>query len=440
MARKLVFFILLFFVALSEPAIAKVYIDLAAPQQKRLPVAVQEFRDLAPGTEPQDKKFRDELKKELYDAVVTDLRFSGFFSVIDKKANIEDPASEGLTEADTNFRNWRAIGADALVKGAFTLEGDRLTVEVRFFDCVTEKLVAGKKFVGSAKNPRRIIHFFSDAVYEELTGKDGVFTSKILFVSESGGNKEVYVADYDGRNATKLTRNRSINLAPKWAPDGKRILYVSYKRGTPAMYSLDLTTGKDEPLSNKPGVNIAGAFSPDGTKVALTLSSERSPELFILDLAGREYKKLTDNNGIDVSPSWSPDGAKLAYVSDTSGNPQIHVLDLLTGNSKRITFKGKYNSSPSWSPDGKTIAFARSDGGRFNIWTTGPGGEALTQLTFEGDNRNPSWSPDGRHIIFSSSGGGQSSLRIMRSDGTGVMKLETGIRGEKAPAWSPFLR
>jgi TolB protein len=439
LAKKLIPLLMMVLTAFSAPAWGKVYIDLAAPSRSALPVGVQEFRDLGPAPSAQDKAAREAIKKELYDAIVTDLRFSGFFKVIDKKANIEDPLKSGLTESETDFRSWRAIGADALVKGGFLLEGDKLTVEIRFFDCVTEKLVTGKKFAGSAKNPRRIVHFFSDAVYEELTGKKGVFTSKLLFVSGSGGNKEIYVSDYDGKNATKLTRNRSINLAPQWAPDGSRMLYVSYKRGTPAMYSLDLTTGRDDALSSRSGINIGGMYSPDGRKVALTLSGERSPELYVLDLDTKEYRRLTDNNAIDVSPTWSPDGRMLAYVSDSSGNPHIHVLDLSTGNSKRITFKGKYNSSPSWSPDGRHIAFARSDGGRFNIWVMGPGGEGLTQLTFDGDNRHPSWSPDGRYIVYSSSAGG-GSLKIIRSDGTGVMKLDTGVKGEKAPAWSPYLR
>ena len=438
MKKKLILFLLMLFTAFCAPAWSKVYIDLAAPSQKALPVAVQEFRDLSPAP-ARDKAERETIKKELYDAITTDLRFSGFFSVIDKKANLEDPLKSGLTESSTDFRSWRAIGADALVKGGFTVEGDRLTVEIRFFDCVTERLVIGKKFSGSVKNPRRIIHYFSDTVYEELTGKKGVFTSKILFVSGSGGNKEIYAADYDGKNAVKITRNRSINLAPQWSPDGRKMLYVSYKKGTPAMYSLDLTTGKDEALSARPGINIGGMYSPDNRSLALTLSTEKSPELFVLDLATREYRKLTDNNGIDVSPTWSPDSGRIAYVSDTAGNPHIHVLELSTGKSKRLTFKGKYNSSPSWSPDGSKIAFARSDGGRFNIWTMRPDGEGLVQLTFDGDNRHPSWSPDGRYIVYSSSDKG-GSLRIMRSDGTRVTKIDTGIRGEKAPAWSPFLK
>jgi TolB protein len=170
LAKKLITALILLFAAFATDAPAKVYIDLAAPSQRALPVAVEEFRDLGTAS-ARDKASRDAIKKELYDAVITDLKFSGFFTVIDKKANLEDPAKSGLTVSTTNFKNWRAIGADALVKGGFIVEGDRLTVEIRFFDCVTEKLVTGKKFSGSVRNPRRIIHFFSDAVYEELTAK-----------------------------------------------------------------------------------------------------------------------------------------------------------------------------------------------------------------------------------------------------------------------------
>lgn len=435
--RALITIALLVFV-LATPAQGKVYIDLAAPATKKVPIGVQEFKDLS-AAPAKDKAEREKLKKELLDAVTTDLKFSGFFSVIDPKAHLENPSS-GITAAETDFKSWRAIGANALVKGGFIVDGDRLTVEVRFFDTASERQVLGKRLVGSVRNPRRIIHYFSDSLYEELTGSKGVFTTKMLFVSGAEGNKEIYISDYDGKNAMKLTRNRSINLSPQWSPDGKKVIYVSYKKGTPAMYLLDLTTGKDEQFSSRSGINIAGRFSPDGKKVALTLSGEKSPELSIMDVNTREYEKLTDNHGIDVSPAWSPDGSRMAYVSDSAGNPHIYVLDLLTKNTKRITFSGKYNSSPAWSPDGKLIAFARSDSGKFNIWTVRPDGTGLSQLTFEGDNRNPSWSPDGRYIVYSSTVRGAPSLRIMRSDGAEVMKLNTGIGGEKAPAWSPYLK
>ncbi|MBI5587376.1 MAG: Tol-Pal system beta propeller repeat protein TolB [Deltaproteobacteria bacterium] len=423
-------------VFLSGEARAKVYIDLSAPAVERIPIAVQEFKDLGGSIPPETLKA---LRDEIMDTLKSDLVFSGIFKIVDKEAHIEDPKA-GLTEAETNFKDWRTSGADTLIKAGFTAEKDRVTVEIRFFDCFKEKQIVGKKYIGSPNSPRRLMHYFADQLYEELTGRKGIFTSRILFVSGKTGNKEIYISDYDGKNVIQLTRNRSINLSPQWSPDGKKILYISYKKGFPGLYMLDLRTGEDRAVSNKPGINIGGRFSPDGNKIALTLSGEKSPELHVIDLNTGEDRKLTDNYGIDVSPTWSPDGKRIAFVSDTSGNPHIFVVDLGTASVKRLTFDGKYNSSPSWSPDGKLIAFSRSDSGKFNIWVMRANGSGATQLTFSGSNRNPSWSPDGRYIIYSSSSGGASSLFIMQSDGTGARKITTGVGNETSPAWSPYLQ
>lgn len=428
--------------AASGPASAKVYIDLAAPANKRLPIAVQEFRYLgdAQGLGPEEARKVLEIKRTLREALLSDLTFSGLFRIIPKESYVEDPELSGLTYSETNFSSWRIIGADTLVKGGFRTDGNTLILEVRFFDCVTEKQVLGKRYVGSVNNPRRVAHYFADKLYEELTGYPGIFTTKLLFVSGKTGNKEVYMSDYDGRNTARVTRNRSINLSPQWAPDGKKMLYISYKGGWPSLYMLDLRTGRDKAISRRPGINIAARFSPDGKRVALTLSGRKSPELHIIDLDSFRDTRLTNNYAIDVSPTWSPDGKKLAFVSDISGNPHIFVLDLRTKNTKRLTYSGVYNASPAWSPNGKLIAYARADNGKFHIWVMKPDGSSQRQLTFDGDNRSPSWSPDGRYIIYSTTSNGKSSLRIMRSDGGGARTVRTGVDNERSPVWSPYLQ
>lgn len=441
-SRLVMVFFALFFLSTGE-ARARVYIDLSAPSVKRLQTAVQEFRDVSPAPSADSGR----IKKELLDALNSDLRFSGLFTITDGAAIIEDPSKSSLEPDAINFGDWRVIGADTLLKGVYSVDRDRLTVEIRFYDCVNGKQVLGRRFTGAAGNPRRLVHYFSDHLYEELTGRKGIFTTKILFVSDKSGEKEIYMSEYDGMNARRITFNRSINLSPNWSPDGNRMVYTSYKRGQPHIYSLDLRTGRDAVVSEKPGLNIGGRFSPDGGQLAMTLrlGADRSSELYILDLSTGRYGRLTDNYGIDVSPSWSPDGKKIAFVSDISGNPNIFVLDLggtpeSKQKAKRLTFSGKYNSSPAWSPDGRLIAFAGSENGKtFNIFVMRPDGDGVAQLTSDGNNKNPSWSPDSRFIVFSSTRKGMTSLYIMQSDGGGLTRLQTGIGNEKTPAWSPFL-
>ncbi len=424
------------------PAKAKVYIDLAAPTIKRLPLAVQEFRYLGP--EPSSDVERGHIQRTadaILETMKRDLDFSGVFRILDNEAFLEDPAEAAFDAASIKFRDWRMIGADALVEGRFRIEGERLIVEVRLFDTVRHTTVMSKRFIGSPERPGRLAHYVSERIYEEVTGRKGVFTTKMLFVAKVRGNKEIFLSDYDGGHRVQITANGSINLSPRWSPDGKKMIYTSYKRGYPYLYLFDLLSGHDEVISKKPGLNIGGRFSPDGRTIALTLSTRTGPDLYLLRLETRVYERLTTNYGIDVSPTWSPDGTKIAFVSDRSGNPHIFVLDLRTKKTRRLTYGGTYNASPVWSPDGTKIAYARADGGAFNIWVVNAGGGGQVQLTYEGNNKSPSWSPDGRFIAFTRSyEGSGGALYTMQADGTRIRKTSLGLSDISSPAWSPFLR
>ncbi|MFQ5479685.1 MAG: Tol-Pal system beta propeller repeat protein TolB [Thermodesulfobacteriota bacterium] len=424
----------------SGPAAAKVYIDLAAPSIKRLPLAVQEFRYLGP--DPYSDVERENIRATggaMLNTLKKDMEFSGVFRVLPNDAFIEGPEEAAFDINAINFKGWRMIGADAVVEGRFRLREKRLIVEVRLFDSIRHTMIMSKRFIGNAARPERLAHFISERIYEEITGRRGIFTTKLLFVSKKTGNKEIYLSDYDGRHRVAITSNRSINLSPRWSPDGAKMIYTSYKRGYPYLYLFDIKTGHDEVLSSKRGINIGGRFSPDGKSIALTLSTKSSPDLFLLKLGGGGYERLTSNYGIDVSPTWSPDGKKIAFVSDRSGNPHIFVLDLRTNKTKRLSYGGTYNASPVWSPDGTKIAFSRADGGSFNIWVVNSEGGRQVQLTYEGDNKSPSWSPDGRFIIFTRSYKGAGSLYVMQADGTAQRKLPTGAGDVSSPSWSPFL-
>jgi len=422
------------------PADAKVYIDLAAPSIKRLPLAIQEFRFIGEDSFSVDQRERTgAVAQAMLNTLKKDMYFSGVFKIIDNDAFLEESENAGFDMDEIGFKDWRMIGADALVEGRFRYVDRRLVVEVRLFDTVRQTIIMSKRFIGNPDRPGRLAHFIADRVYREITGRKGIFTTKMLYVSKVTGNKEVYLSDYDGGHRVRITANRSINLSPRWSPDGKRMIYTSYKRGYPYLYMFDMLTGHDEVISSKQGINIGGRFSPDGTKIALTLSTKRGPDLFILKLGGGGYERLTNNYGIDVSPTWSPDGTKLAFVSDRSGNPHIFVLDLRTNRTRRLTYGGRYNASPAWSPDGTKIAYARADNGTFNIWVVDAARGTQVQLTYEGNNKSPSWSPDGRFIAFTRSSGGRGSLYIMQADGMGLRKIQTGPGDVTTPSWSPFL-
>lgn len=373
------------------------------------------------------------------DTIVRDLELSGWFRVIDRAAYLEDPQKSGITLGTFDFRDWSTIGAEGLVKGGFTLQGEDLIVELRLFEVFQGKQIVGKRYEGKAKDYRHIAHRFADEIILQFTGTRGVFNSRIAYVSNAGGRfKEIFVSHLDGGDRVQLTSNRTINLFPSWSRDGRSLLYTSYKEGRPLLYLFDLLSGRERRFSSHEGANLGGKWSPDGRYVAIAIERAGNADLYLLDQSGRIVRRLTDNPGIDVSPTWSPDGSRLAFVSNRSGAPQIYVMEVASGRTTRLTFTGGYNTSPDWSPQGDKIAYVSRVNGRFHIYTiSAKGGDPQALTAGAGDNEDPSWSPDGRFLIFSSNRKGRYQLYIMQASGENQQRL-TGSGGDDThPAWSP---
>jgi TolB protein len=426
-------FLLVIFQAI--PTASRIYIDINSPLQKKIPIAIPRFHyeggdgvNLSMG-------------KDLADTLNNALSFSGLFQGLDPAVFLQDPEKMGVTKEEIKFSEWRFLGADLLVRGSYQIQGQKLGLVIRLFDVINQKLLLKKIYAADLSAARQTILTFADEMMLHLTGELGIFHTQIAFVGDATGKKEIYLADFDGSHILQMTRDSDMNLAPAWAPDGKKISYVGYQRGNPDLYTMDLITKVGEPISMRPGLNIAPTYYPKGGKLAATLSFTGNPELYLLDVRGEILKQLTINWSIDVSPSWAPDGQKLAYVSNRAGKPQIYILDLSTKRSTRVTFEGDYNTSPAWSPRGDRILYAGLHDGRFDIFMINPDGTELRQLTGgEGNNENPCWSPDGRLILFQSDRNGSPTLWVMQANGTDQRRLRLKLNGSQTePDWSPRL-
>ncbi len=412
------------------PGQGKLFIDINAPSVRRLRIAVPDFRNLSA------KEVQPELAAELPRVVTEDLETSGYFAAMDKEAFLAEE-TEGETLAKIDFKSWSVIGAELLLKGRYTCIGRSLEVEIRLFDVFLGRQILGKRVLGDISGRRRLMHRISNQIIRTLTGREGVFLSKIAFVSNTTGHKEIYVSDYDGHNVRQLTFDKNIAQLPRWSPDGKKLLYNSYKDGGTHLYLRDMTSGSLRRISFREGLNIGAAWAPDGRHFALTLSPGGDPDIFLLNLEGKIVKQLTDHWGIDVSPTFSPDGKKIAFVSNRSGSPQIYVANLDEGTQERITFEGNYNTSPAWSVLDR-IAFTSMNGGRFDIASVAPEGGPVRWLTQEqGNNEDPNWSPDGRYVVFSSNRSGAYHLYLMDANGQGQRRI-TSLKGDQiSPSWAP---
>jgi TolB protein len=425
---------------LLAPALARaeVHIDLTRGQMQPLPIAIPAFSGDGPN---------GQLGQQLTGVVSNDLQNSGLFQVLDPKSYIQNVSAGGPPD----FGAWRQINAQALVTGQVQTQPDgKARVEFRLWDVFAGQQLAGFAYTTTQQNWRRIAHIIADEIYKRLTGEDGYFDTRIVYIAESGPAqnriKRLAIMDQDSANNQYLTDGRSLVLTPRFSPSVQEITYLSYATGVPRVFLFNIDTGQQESIGDFPGMTFAPRFSPDGNRVVLSKSEGGASNIYSLDLRTHRLAPLSSGGAIDTSPCYSPDGSKIAFNSDRGGAQQLYVMGADGGGAQRISFGSGRYATPVWSPRGDLIAFTKIDGGTFYIGVMHPDGSGERLLTKDFLVEGPTWAPNGRVLMYfrgsptSKSGGGGSS-RLFSIDLTGSNQREIPTPGDASdPAWSPLLR
>lgn len=434
-----IFIISFLFLLFAVPAHAELRIDVTRGQAKAMPIAIPDFG----GTTPEDI----DLGRRMTEVVVADLRRSGLFRPLDPRSFIQDPA--GMTPISPKFGDWRAINAEALVTGALGKAADgRTRLEFRLWDVFAEQQMAGMAYMTTPTNWRRIAHMVADTIYKRITGEEGYFDTRFVYISESGPSnarvKRLAIMDQDGQNHRFLTDGRALVLTPRFSPTEQKITYMAYYNNRPRVYVYDIDTGRQEVLGDFPGMTFAPRFSPDGRKVVMSLSRSGNSDIYTLDLRSRAKTQLTRDASINTAPSYSPDGGQIAFESDRGGTQQIYVMNADGSGARRITFgEGRY-AGPVWSPRGDLIAFTKMLKGKFYIGVIHPDGRGERLITQAFHVEGPTWSPNGRVLAYfketptgSRRTGRSAQVYTIDLTGFNEAKVPTPVDGSD-PAWSPL--
>jgi len=400
-------------------------IGTAKPKQQ---IALPAFTPTA------DSKAQD-AARTIHDTIRDDLDFSGYFAIVPDeyyKMVHGDPGGR------INYKEWLGVGADALLLGLTSIEPGNLVFEGMLHDTNDQKILLHKKYRGEPDQARLVAHKLSDAIVEQFIGQPGIAQSKIAFVSQVGKAKEIYVMDYDGARAKRITANNTINLSPSWSPDGRQIAFVSYRSGTPVLMIVNSDGELRQAFPQEGDLNSAPAWSPDGRSLAFASTRDGNAEIYVQRVdKTAPPTRITRDPAIDTSPSWSPDGTQIAFTSDRAGSPHIYIMDADGGNVRAFTEVG-YCDAASWSPLGDKIAFTARVPGGFDIFVKDVKDKnaPLGRLT-ENSNINewPRWSPDGRHLVFASNRTGNFDIFIVDLDGTHARRLSHG-GNSYSPSWS----
>lgn len=408
---------------------AEVFMKMQRRGFSKIPVMIMPFQST-----PENKEEVSIVENVLR----SDLKRSHFFELIETR---DIGLSVDSNETPSMAMKTKALkaGVQAILWAKLESQENGWMLESYAYETANGDQVVGVKIFGGMNKLRHLAHRFSDKLALHFTGEKGVAQTKITYISDLSGKKEVYIMDYDGANKFRFTRDNSIAISPRWSPDREKISYTSYRNGNPNLYILDLKTGSKNEIASYPGLNFSASWSPAGDRLAFATTKDGNAEIYLVHGDGTGLKRLTFNSADDLSPTWSPTGKQIAFTSDRGGGPQIYIMDVDGANVNRLTFDGSYNTSPTWSPKGDWIAYAcRNKDRRLKICADRADGTQSIAITESGrwDDESPSWAQNGRELVFSSNRLGKSQIFSIHLDGTHMRKLTSNPANNTSPSWS----
>jgi len=417
--------LVLLLTALAGPLAAQqeVYLKVTNPGLSRVVLGLPSFASVGTIDPSMASEFLTTLRRDLDQTVAI-----GVLPNEQARLVVVEPGNAALTR-----QRWRAVGAQFLLEGSLAGAGSQLVAEVRLWDLSTSEVAYARRFEAGVGLAATLAHTIANELVKLFTGKTGPFSSRIAFVSDRTGAKELWVMRWDGDAQQQLTSYRSITLGPAWSADGTLLAFTSFLRTAPELLMLRPSQGSLITLSTLPGVNSSPSFSPDGTRIAFAAGGDGDTDIYVVPAAGGAPERLTHTRGINTQPAWSPSGRQIVYTSTATGSPQLYIMDAEGTNTRRLTFEDSFADEAAWAPDGIRIAYTTRVDQRFQIATLDLRDGRRTVVEGPGRNESPCWSPDGTMLAFVSNRTGSAQIYI--TDPNGQPKQITRDGSNTQPAW-----
>jgi TolB protein len=270
---------------------------------------------------------------------------------------------------------------------------------------------------------------------EELVGP-ALSQRQMAFIGTSQGATDVYLVNADGTGLTNLTNAPAGYDELTWSPGGSGLAVTI---GDSAILVVH-TAGRMLDLTADVEAGTNPVWSPGGSRIAFEEGYWPDGDIYVMDAVSGGIVSFTSHSADEYAPRWSPDGTLLAFVRVFANlNSEIHVVPAAGGEAVNLTRNVSPDFWPRWSPDGSRIAFVSRRGGEGGVYVMRSDGSGLVKLTNENAQYTElEWSPDGSRIAFLKApfDGGRDVL-VADAAGTGRANISGGSAEEDCPAWSP---
>jgi TolB protein len=362
---------------------------------------------------------------------------------------LDTPQQPADFKPPTMFSAWSQapVNANYLAFGYTAVQNNQLVLRGFLFNVgqpdVATAQVFGRLYFGTLDDAgaKKTARDFAADILKQLGGMS-LADTKIYFVSQRTGNKEIWSMDYDGSNQKQVTNYKTFTMTPTVSADGRLLAFTTYAGGTPQIRIHSTQTGNRVTFVNpRSSLVVTPEFTPDGKQLLFSTKLEDLDgfsQLYIANADGGDLRRLTNVRAIEVEPRVNPKtGTDILFIRSA----QLWHMNINGGDLERLTDGTGQVANPAWSPDGHHIAFCWTRGydpGNFNIFVMDIADRKYIQLTHgTGNNENPWWAPDGLHLAFSTTRGVGKGQQIytMLVDGTNVQQLTTQGNNSQ-PVWA----
>ncbi len=234
---------------------------------------------------------------------------------------------------------------------------------------------------------------------------------ELVYLSDSGGHGNLWIAKTDGSGVRQLTFERDAGVSvgvPVWSPAGDQIVFILTRAGDTSLSLI----GADGSGLRSIARGFYAYWAPTGQHLYYTREQDHRfcIEKVSVDGTRRESVRCDDAQ----APAVARDGTLYFMTMLQQGikgwDWQISSARPENGPSQALAQIGASRVSgdasylhPLLSPDDQWLALALTDGMTSNLWALPVHGGPLRQLTDMGERptviaRRFSWSPDGNAI------------------------------------------
>ncbi len=227
---------------------------------------------------------------------------------------------------------------------------------------------------GSAQ-PVRIPGVQEDASWPALALAPGGGALRIAY-THSRQNVNIFRWDDPGRQGTAprpVCPSTRFDAAVQYSPDGSRIAFVSNREGSREIWVCSSDGAGPLRVTSALGLYTdSPRWSPDGNRLVFSSSIEENREVWIADLRAGTIRRFTQQPSQEGRPSWSSDGRWIYFWSDRSGREEIWKQPVDgAGPAIQLTRTGAWEAFEALDGSGVYFARQRARLGLWSVPTTG---------------------------------------------------------------------